>query len=563
MDESARWAAFSATVHQLKSGVAFKELNLKCKQNLVSLITLDEHDWAAVAPDGRFDTNKNLSDNIEGLHWIFPDRPLMPLSFNIFMRDYYEPRLLSRLMKGEKLPPLPSLEELNRLQPHVGKITVLPQAFNPDLVDVKVEIASVAGQCVRGNKDRPCESGIYDLRLYRDGQLVGQSPDSLTKSFNSSLSKQNRQEQLREWRGQSVVKTVGRSAKVAKGKHEVTFNNIRLPKRGDLAQVKFTAYAFNEDRVKSETSAPISFTFPSPRKAAASQRAYLITIGVDATSARNWRLLFAPNGARDIEKFLKDMLQAKYEIVPVQLISEFHEDGLGFKQNLATKNNIQTVLNILSGREVKAAQREPIPNQDKLRAATPDDLVILYIASHGYADPRGVFYTIPSDLGTSAETVSVTLLNRCLTTAEQSENCQAARSFLEHSISSDELTEWIETIDAGEMTLILDSCHSAAVSGPNFKPGPMGDRSFGQLSYDKGMRVLAATQVENVAFGTLALNDRSLLTHVLTREKDAPSFTMESWLGGAEKAVPELYKELLASVEGQPQEPIFFNFVRN
>lgn len=40
-------------------------------------------------------------------------------------------------------------------------------------------------------------------------------------------------------------------------------------------------------------------------------------------------------------------------------------------------------------------------------------------------------------------------------------------------------------IDAGQMVLVLDSCHSAAVSGPDFKPGPMGDRGFGQLSYDK------------------------------------------------------------------------------
>ena len=35
LDELARWAASSAIVHRIKSGVAFKELNLKCKQNLV------------------------------------------------------------------------------------------------------------------------------------------------------------------------------------------------------------------------------------------------------------------------------------------------------------------------------------------------------------------------------------------------------------------------------------------------------------------------------------------------------------------------------------------------
>src|SRR4029453_6569388 len=83
------------------------------------------------------------------------------------------------------------------------------------------------------------------------------------------------------------------------------------------------------------------------------------------------------------------------------------------------------------------------------------------------------------------------------------------------SISSDELAQWLEAIDAGQMVLVLDSCHSGAVSGPGFKPGPMGDRGFGQLSYDKGMLVLAATQAQNVDWGTLALGDRSLLTHAL------------------------------------------------
>ena len=49
---------------------------------------------------------------------------------------------------------------------------------------------------------------------------------------------------------------------------------------------------------------------------------------------------------------------------------------------------------------------------------------------------------------------------------------QIRHSHMEHTM---------QTIDAGQMVLLLDSCHSAAVSGPNFKPGPMGDRGFGQL----------------------------------------------------------------------------------
>jgi hypothetical protein len=329
--------------------------------------------------------------------------------------------------------------------------------------------------------------------------------------------------------------------------------------------VEFTAYAFNEDRVKSETSAPIIYPLLKPRPAITSRRAYLITVGVDATTASTWRLLFAPTGAREIEKLLNDKLQSKYEIVPVQLISEFNDDGLDLKQDLPTKSNVRAVMNILSGQTLSVDKRVRIPNYKRLRPATPDDLVFIYIASHGYADPKGMFYIVPSDLGLSAERVSEALLTRCLTMAKLSENCLVARSFLEHTISSEELTDWLKTIDAGEMTLILDSCHSAAVSGPNFKPGPMGDRGFGQLSYDKGMLVLAATQVENLAWGTLELGDRSLLTDALinqARQFQTEPFNLRQWLSLAQKKVPESFRKYVPQGTQQEQEPALFDFAK-
>jgi uncharacterized caspase-like protein len=50
------------------------------------------------------------------------------------------------------------------------------------------------------------------------------------------------------------------------------------------------------------------------------------------------------------------------------------------------------------------------------------------------------------------------------------------------------------------MTLIVDACYStAAIEGSGFKPGAMGSRGLGQLSYDKRMRILTATQADNVA----------------------------------------------------------------
>jgi hypothetical protein len=66
--------------------------------------------------------------------------------------------------------------------------------------------------------------------------------------------------------------------------------------------------------------------------------------------------------------------------------------------------------------------------------------------------------------------------------------------------SSDKLSLWLRDVDAGQMTLIVDAYYStAAIEGLGFKPGPMGSRGLGQLAYDKRMRILTATQPDNVA----------------------------------------------------------------
>lgn len=556
----------SLTGNSLVASRGGKNLNGISRRSplLLEMIFFTDGTWAVIDEHGRFDTNS--LEGVSYLRWFISDTPVSVYPLEIFMRDYYEPRLLARILKGEKLPNLPFRSDLTRVQPKIEKITVSPRAGNPELVNVTVLASSTLGKCLKDGKHVPCESGLFDLRLYRDGQLVGQSPWASGGAADSKSQAQSRQDQLQQWRATNVLKRMdGRPITAAAGPQQVVFNGIRLPQRSEVSQVEFTAYAFNVDRVKSATSQPVIYALPQSRPSVR-RRAYIVTVGVDATSDPSLRLGFAPNGARDVEKLLKTKLQSHYEIVPVPLISEYKEDSTELAQDLGTKINLQTVLGILSGRDVTPAQRQSLPNQLQLSAATPDDLVVLYIASHGYADPAGKFYVVPSDIGEPAG-VSEQLLDRCLKSSEQSASCQSAREFLRRSISSDDLTRWLQTIDAGQMVLILDSCHSAAVSGSGFKPGPMGDRGFGQLSYDKGMLVLAATQAENVDWGTLELGDRSLLTYALTdQHTTGQSFNLRQWLSKAKKQVPTLYRRFVktevqfSGSETQQQEPALFDF---
>ncbi len=516
------------------------------------LCTLVNGGWPIVAPDGRFDTNSMGFEQSTGLHWRFADEPSHPLPLEIFMRGYYEPRLLPRLLGGK--PPLPlidSVAEVNRNQPIIGKMVVTRQNDHPRLATISVNVASHLGHCLKGDDHVTCESGVYDLRLYRDGQLVSQSPSPASVGEKGT---DKPAEQLQRWREVSRVKDEnGQPITVASGEREIVFRDIRLPQRPGVSEVKFTVYGFNEDRVKSGTTPPVVLALHTTEHRIR-RRAYVITMGVDVTSDPNWRLSFAPTGAQAVEKLLKEKLPSTYEPILIPLISGYDKSIL---VDHATKGNLHAVLNILSGVGTES-QRKLFP---LLSAATPDDLVVLYIASHGYADPSGTFYVIPSDIGEPAG-ISEELLNRCLTGGGQGSTCSDGREFLRHSISSDELTLWIQRIDAGEMVLILDSCHSAAITGPEFKPGPMGDRGFGQLSYDKRMRVLAATQSDSFAWGTLALGDRSLLTVSLTQQTpDKQALDLGRWLSRAVELVPELYKHYIPN-EQDRQDPALFDFAQ-
>lgn len=470
------------------------------------LVTFADGGWLVVDPQGRFDAD-DLAD-MRGAHWVAPDDPLRPLPLEIFMRDYYEPRLLGRLLAGERFAPVRALAELNRVQPLVGVASVEQHKERPELVNVTVEVERGRDALKPGAKR---EAGVYDLRLFRDGQLVGHAPEDTGE-----------------------VKTDPQT-----GKATITFKDIRLPRRANLNAVEFTAYAFNQDRVKSETARRVLTLKAAP--APAKGRAYVVSVGVNAYENAKWDLRFAANDARRLQEVVSARVaqSGEYaEIVRVPLVSDYElEDGKKTAPRVvteaaATKANFKAVLDLLAGREVDAATRAKIPNAEQLKEATPEDLVIVSFSSHGYADERGNFYLLPYDTGAGAE----------------------MRDVLARAVSSDELSLWLREVDAGELVLVVDACHSAAsVQGAGFKPGPMGSRGLGQLSYDKGMRVLTSTQADNVALET-NFTEQGLLTYALTREgleaaradfsPPDGQITVAEWLGYGVERVPSLFEEV-------------------
>jgi WD40 repeat protein/uncharacterized caspase-like protein len=489
-------------------------------KELCRFITRTDGSWVVVDPEGRFDASD--LEEIQGVHWLAPDDPLKPLPLEIFMRDYYEPRLLARIIAGEHFAPVRSISKVNRAQPTVRIVSIEQEKEHPELATVTVEATKPADG-----------SDVYDLRLFRDGRLVASMP-SEGSEFRKGLQTD---------------------------KFNMVFAGVRLPRptrsevksdanaddndtadagaQTNTGVVEFSAYAFNEDRVKSLTARE-SFTPPTPLPAAKG-RAYVISVGVNAYENEEWDLRFAANDARRLQEVVAARVRdgGEYEeVVNVPLISDYATEGgrkvspRVVREMNATKRNFKAVLDLLAGRKVDEETLKAIPNADKLRRATPEDLVLVSFSSHGYADGRGSFYLFASDGGTSSN------LNEALSRA----------------ISSDDLGAWLRDVDAGELILVVDACHSAAsVQGAGFKPGPMGSRGLGQLSYDKGMRILTSTQADDIALES-ALVEQGLLTYALTHDglesaradfkpKDA-RITVAEWLAYGVERVPTLYAEV-------------------
>ncbi len=514
------------------------------RRELATLVSFPDGAWAVVLPDGRFDTN-NLEE-IRGLHWIMPDDPMRPLSPEIFLRDYYEPRLLSRVLAGEKFKPVRPLGELNRVQPGVQILKVKP-GKSPDIAEVTVEVSAAEDTFQRDGKYVVLKTGVYDLRLYRNGQLVGQWPEAGEVTYKGLDT--TSEEALEAWRIATKIPLN------ENGKATQPFT-VRVPRREDLREVEFSAYVFNLDRVKGETAHQTYEVRPG--LSTVPGRAYLITVGVTLNEDMDWPLTAGARDAKLIQKTLAEKLErsGKYEeVVPVPLITVPEELGLDDEETTEerksfippTKENIKTVLDILAGRKDKleAARLAQIPPglRSELRLVQPEDLVILSFSSHGITDANGEFYVLPYNLGKGS-------------------GGKVTPELLERSISSQELSLWLSPVDAEQMVMVIDACHSAAaVEVEGFKPGPMGNPGLGQLSYDKRMPILVATQATNSA----KAQGYSLLTYALAKEGigEGKAATLMEALRYAERRVPTLYEERVGKEEKRKvQEPKLFEFER-
>ncbi len=190
------------------------------------------------------------------------------------MPDYYTPRLLARIFNGESLPRVRAISEIrNRVQSDVAIVSASGSKHHPGRLDVVVHAASHTNEGGQA-------SGLQDLRLFRNGQLVGYREGTL-KDGNFK------------------------------------FSDIQLPTM--VKSVAFTAYAFNSERIKSPTAL---MDYAYEPGAAVKPRAWLLQIGVNHYGASGCELHGSATDAEQFSKVLGERLNARgLDVRPTLLVS--------------------------------------------------------------------------------------------------------------------------------------------------------------------------------------------------------------------------------------------------
>jgi hypothetical protein len=350
-------------------------------------------------------------------------------------------------------------------------------------------------------------AGAQDVRLFRNGSLV------------------------KVWRG-DVLK--GQSATVL----ETTVSIV-------AGRNQLTAYGFNRDNVKSP-DATLSVNGADSLKRGGTL--HILAVGINQYANPGYNLKYATADARafaeEVERQQRKL--GTYSQIEVTMLLDKE----------ATKANLLDALKRLAG-SLGTKPLEGAPAAlEKIKAAEPEDAVIIYYAGHGTAQEQR-FYLIPHDIGYEGPRTEL--------------DEAGLKKILSHSISDLEIEQAGEGIDAGRMLIVIDACNSGqALEAEEKRRGPMNSKGLAQLAYEKGIYILTAAQsyqaaleTEQLGHGylTYALVVEGLKTAAADLQPKDDQVVLREWLDYATERVPRMQearmregrdlKHKVAFVEGE------------
>ena len=403
-------------------------------------------DWLIWTPGGLFDAS---DQGWRGVRWKFAKNTFAASEpVEDYMDEFYTPGLATFVLAGNPPKPPALLTSKERRTPMVRITAARATAVGKAALDVVVTALEGVS--------------IHDLHLSRNGVL------------------------LKTWSG-----------KLTSGSH--------LSLVADLVagENDFTAYAFNQDNVKS-IDGTVQVRGPDSLKRRG--ELYVIAIGVNEYKNKSFHLNYARQDAQLTAAVLQ--VQRKgIESFGRQIEAQQAAKGASIEVKVGGYDLIPSmgdahVITLIDD----DATREHILKAltDVAHQAKPEDAIIIYFAGHGVAvDDR--YYLLPQDFSFDGE--PSVLRDRGLDALQKS------------AISDLDLQSALAGEQAAVAALILDACQSGEVVGDTLaqRRGPMNSRGLAQMAYDKRMFILAASLSTQSAAEQEAL-EHGVLTYALVVE---------------------------------------------
>jgi WD40 repeat protein len=469
--------------------------NTQTGRLLATLVSLNRgEDWLVVTPDGLFDGSPAGWNQIL---WRFSPAIYDVSPVEIFFNEYYYPGLLPDILAGKNIVAA-DISQKDRRQPKL----------NLELADATAGVTNVSTRALKVRiKITDAPAGAQDVRLFRNGSLV--------KVWHGDVLK-----------GQSVA-TLETNVSAVAGPNQLT------------------AYGFNRDNVKS-SDATLSVNGADSLKRAATL--HILAVGINQYANSGYNLKYAGADARAFAEEVERQQRKLGYYGHMETTTLFDRD--------ATKANMIYALKRLAGSsDAKPPANAPI-TLEKIRAAEPEDAVVIYYAGHGTAQEQR-FYLIPHDLGYEGGRTDL--------------DQAGLKTILSHSVSDLELESAVEGLDAGRLLMVIDACNSGqALEAEEKRRGPMNSKGLAQLAYEKGMYILTAAQsyqaameAEQLGHGylTYALVEEGLKTGVADSLPKDGHVVLREWLDYATERVPRMQeakikegrelKHKVAFVEGE------------
>lgn len=432
--------------------------------------------------------------------WRFGGNTFNHLPVEVFFSEFYYPGLLAEILSGKRPQAPLDISQKDRRQPQVG--LGLAASVNENDVTTRTLTIKINIAEARADSDQKGGSGVRDVRLFRNASLV------------------------RAWRGDVQLNADGRAVLEAQVPIVAGQNLI-------------TAYAFNRDNIKS-VDAELSLTGSKELKRGGT--AYIFVAGVNQYANSSFNLRYAVSDAGDFGQELGRAQLRLGNFTDIQVIPLLDRS--------VTKANFIYALQRLS---LGAAAKAPVGSPDvlqMLKTAQPEDAVVIYFAGHGVATPDGRFYLIPHDLGYDGPRTQL--------------DAASLRGILDHSISDRELEQALESIDAGQLVLVIDACNSGqALESEEKRRGPMNSKGLAQLAYEKGMYILTAAQSYQAAleqrrlghgYLTYALVEEGLKTPAADARPKDGQVELSEWLDYAVARVPLMQAGTATDAQGRTLE---------